>query len=106
MNDQVNTIDSLRQELIAVKDLRNKIIKDWEADRAAKDRLIAELTRELKSNLIVQAEQAAFITRSRDLFREVLRWRDADQNDGFPHDTRLSIIEILESLSSPQEPAP
>lgn len=34
------------------------------------------------------------------LFREVLRWRDSDLNDGFPHDTRLSIIEWLEKYAA------
>lgn len=42
--------------------------------------------------------------RGKVLFREVLRWRDAEENDGFPHDTRLSIIEWLEAIAAESEP--
>ncbi len=32
--------------------------------------------------------------------REVLRWSDAENNDGFPHDTRLALIEMCEKITA------
>lgn len=89
-------VDELRDE---VRSLRTRL------DQAEKNLADAKESANAHRDAQIKAEKSLSLAAERiraaqTLFREVLRWREAPQNDAFPHDTRLSIIEWLESYSA------
>lgn len=94
MTDQ-ETIATLRSALRKAEEERDRWrnLADGKGLLVAKNEGFEEGKALMESDL---AEARKRLGEALRISREVLRWREAEENDAFPHDTRLSLIELCE----------